>query len=758
VLGRLTSDQVQTLGSGVDATVRRLDTAYDTGGRPYLFTSFGDVAGTVTLNQVQRSFNGLGQLTKEYQAHGGTVNTGTTLNAQYGYSVVSSTANYSRPTNMTYPNGRVLDYVYNGNTGQTIDWSGVDNRISRLSYLADDVAGTATTHLEEYTNLGLDTVVQRAHPEPGVNLTYMAPGGPNDANDQYTGLDRFGRVVDQAWRVGSTSTYNDRFQMGYDRDSNALYKKNLVNGTFSELYHANGAGNGYDGLNQLTNFGRGILNGTNDTIGGTVTRTQSWTLDAMGNWSSIATTINGGTPSMQTRAHNAQNQITRVNGAAGPAYDNNGNMLVDENGQRYSFDAWNRLVTVKSSAGATQETYAYDAVGRRIQENVVVGGPNRDLYYNPAWQVIEERESNNTLVRSQQVWDPLAPDTLVLRDRDVYGTGTMSERLYVQQDANGNVTAVINTAGTVQERYIEDPYGQPSYLTAGWQPQGGPLCQAGVSCVKWVYLHQGGRYDPTTGLFNFRNRDYSPTLGRWTRVDPLGYNAGDTNLYRTVGNNPTNWIDPSGLMGVDPTGTIWFNPDPDPRSLLKAIYPKTWWARTPKAGDCPRIGGQATAEEALSDASHVILEDFPKHMLKEGSQAAMMMLPTPGVGSIFKVGKVLVMAVYKEGQKVLINVATKKAVTIVSKGISKVLPSSVSRVANLTQKEIAALIQSSGGNTVKIFTNQTRAPQIGRQLSGALEQKLAQAVPREGQMFVGEIPQDFFMRLKLEGHISFATT
>jgi hypothetical protein len=30
--------------------------------------------------------------------------------------------------------------------------------------------------------------------------------------------------------------------------------------------------------------------------------------------------------------------------------------------------------------------------------------------------------------------------------------------------------------------------------------------------------------------------------------DPLGYEAGDANLYRYVGNSPTNWIDPSGLV------------------------------------------------------------------------------------------------------------------------------------------------------------------------------------------------------------------
>jgi uncharacterized protein RhaS with RHS repeats len=48
-------------------------------------------------------------------------------------------------------------------------------------------------------------------------------------------------------------------------------------------------------------------------------------------------------------------------------------------------------------------------------------------------------------------------------------------------------------------------------------------------------------------LYHFRYRDYSPTLGRWTTQDPLGFAAGDVNLYRAVGNGPTNATDPSGL-------------------------------------------------------------------------------------------------------------------------------------------------------------------------------------------------------------------
>src|SRR5207249_11151578 len=122
-----------------------------------------------------------------------------------------------------------------------------------------------TTTLESYSYLGLYTDVNRAHPQPGVDLTYIKQGieGNGDAGDQYTGLDRFGRVVDQRWIVAATGTATDRFKYGYDRDSNRLYRDNLVNSSFGELYHANGASNGYDQLNQLTDFRRGTLSDTN---------------------------------------------------------------------------------------------------------------------------------------------------------------------------------------------------------------------------------------------------------------------------------------------------------------------------------------------------------------------------------------------------------------------------------------------------------------------------------------------------------------
>src|SRR5258708_3830687 len=180
---------------------------------------------------------------------------------------------------MTYPNGYVLNYNYA---------RGGDSTISRLTSLSD-----STGTLQSYSYLGLDTPVILNDTQPGVELTYVKQSGESngDAGDQYIGLDRFGRVVDQRWISSGTAT--DRFQYGYDRDGNVLFKNNLVSSAFSELYHANGASNGYDNLNQLTDFARGTLSDTNsDGIPDTVSsasRTQNWSMDALGNFSSVTT-------------------------------------------------------------------------------------------------------------------------------------------------------------------------------------------------------------------------------------------------------------------------------------------------------------------------------------------------------------------------------------------------------------------------------------------------------------------------------------
>src|SRR5581483_10345645 len=142
--------------------------------------------------------------------------------------------------------------------------------------------------------------------------------------------------------------------------------------------------------------------------------------------------------------------MTSVSGATTPTYDNNGNATKDQAGNTYVFDAWNRLV--KATSGTNTEVYTVDAWGRRIS-TAVNGGTATHLYYSNQWQVLEEQVSGS--MTAQYVWSPVYVDALVERDSG-------GQRLYAQQDANWNVTAVLNATGTVQERYAYDAYGKPT--------------------------------------------------------------------------------------------------------------------------------------------------------------------------------------------------------------------------------------------------------------------------------------------------------
>jgi RHS repeat-associated protein len=61
------------------------------------------------------------------------------------------------------------------------------------------------------------------------------------------------------------------------------------------------------------------------------------------------------------------------------------------------------------------------------------------------------------------------------------------------------------------------------------------------------YGWTGRDEDAQTGLQYNRARWYDPVTGRWISQDPLGFDAGDSNLYRYVNNRPNVTDDPSGM-------------------------------------------------------------------------------------------------------------------------------------------------------------------------------------------------------------------
>ena len=61
------------------------------------------------------------------------------------------------------------------------------------------------------------------------------------------------------------------------------------------------------------------------------------------------------------------------------------------------------------------------------------------------------------------------------------------------------------------------------------------------------YGYTGREWDAGIGLYFYRARPYDPTTGRFYAEDEMGFDAGDVNLYRYVGNQATTGRDPSGM-------------------------------------------------------------------------------------------------------------------------------------------------------------------------------------------------------------------
>jgi RHS repeat-associated protein len=89
------------------------------------------------------------------------------------------------------------------------------------------------------------------------------------------------------------------------------------------------------------------------------------------------------------------------------------------------------------------------------------------------------------------------------------------------------------------ERYEYDVCGEVTIFDGSYVTQT-------TSAIDNPYLFTARRFDPESGNYYYRARVYSPDLGRFLSLDPLGFDSGDYNLYRYVENNPLNLTDPSG--------------------------------------------------------------------------------------------------------------------------------------------------------------------------------------------------------------------
>jgi RHS repeat-associated protein len=363
---------------------------------------------------------------------------------------------------------------------------------------------TKRSQLDTITNNATGSVVANYGYDPNGNLTNRILDNSTSSTYGYNAMNRALSISHAL--TGTTRTF------AYDYDSVGNRKWVKRDGNLGDAY-------GYDQADQVT-FTK--LNTAN--ADGVITSSPNIIYDANGN----RTSFSAYSPTDNYTVNHLNQYTNRTSATTSAVYDTKGNMTTGLDGSIYTYDAQNRLLTAKKGTGPLN-TFTYDGLNRQVSRKVGGGGIFYRVY--DGWDLLGEYASGSTAA----YWAYL------------YGAGGLVKNVktnnYYYQDASGSTTHLASNTGVLRESYRYDLHGQPIFYNASDQ-------QVSDTAYGVRHLFTGQQWYNEIGLYDLRNRYYSPDIGRFLQADPADFEGDATNLYRYCGNNPISGGDPFGLWTI----------------------------------------------------------------------------------------------------------------------------------------------------------------------------------------------------------------